>query len=246
MSRLVWPTIGAAAILCLVLVTVSRTTVSYRSGNGTFCDTKAEQRTSDFAIDRLCWASGIQVEKGRRYTIWIQMAEDAPFLDRDIMTDVAGFSDGRIHHLLALPIRRWWRAAWFQPIARVNAGGIAEWPLQALDGTEAPELIEHAVVVQSAGSPCSKLDGKDLAKTLDARKQEEARLRTTFVSQFEAPASGELFLYLNDAIAAIPFGPTITCFYDNNFGRAKVTVQPVPLPPMDAPVPPTAALHRGL
>jgi len=244
MSRLVWPAIGAAAILCLVLVTVSRTTVGYRSGNGTFCDSKAGQRTSDFAIDRLCWASGIQVEKGRRYTIWIQMAEDAPFLDRGIMTDVAGFSDGGIRHLLALPIRRWWSAAWFQPIARVNTAGNTEWPLQALDGTEAPELIEHAVVAESDGSLCKKLDGKGLATTLVARKQ-ETKLRTTFVSQFVAPASGELFLYLNDAIAAIPFGPTTTCFYDNNFGRAKVIVQPVPLPPMDGPVPPTAALHRG-
>jgi len=244
MSRLVWPAIGAMAILCLALVTVSRTTVSYRSGNGTFCDPKDELRTSDFAIDRLCWASGIQVEKGRRYTIWIQMAEDAPFLDRGIMTDVAGFSDGGIRHLLALPIRRWWSAAWFQPIARVNTAGNTEWPLQALDGTEAPELIEHAVVAESDGSLCNKLDGKDLATTLAAREH-ETKLRTTFVSQFVAPASGELFLYLNDAIAAIPFGPTTTCFYDNNFGRAKVIVQPVPLPPMDGPVPPTAALHRG-
>jgi hypothetical protein len=243
MSRVVWPAAASVAILAVMVIVSSRITVSYRSGNGDFCN-ELQERTAEFEPDRLCWASGIKVVEGRRYTIWIDMAEDEPFLDRSIMTDIAGFSDGLIHHVLARPIRRWWSADWFQPIARINAGGIAEWPLHALDGTVAPELLEHAVVADDGGPTCSKLGADALKTTLDRRKKEDG-LRRTFVSQFEAPASGELYLYLNDAIFALPFLPTVKCFYSNNYGRAKVTVLEVPPPPKDAPVMPTATSTRG-
>ena len=51
---------------------------------------------------------------------------------------------------------------------------------------------------------------------------------------FATAESGELFLYLNDAIAAVPFGPTVTCFYDNNSGSAKVVIESVPAPRLEA------------
>jgi hypothetical protein len=59
-------------------------------------------------------------------------------------------------------------------------------------------------------------------------------LRKIYVSQFAAPETGELFLYVNDAIAAVPFGPTIACFYDNNRGSAKVVIKAIPAPRLEA------------
>jgi hypothetical protein len=50
-------------------------------------------------------------------------------------------------------------------------------------------------------------------------------MMTTLVTSFTAPATGELFLYLNDAIFALPFLPPVTCFYRNNSGTARVVVE---------------------
>jgi hypothetical protein len=49
------------------------------------------------------------------------------------------------------------------------------------------------------------------------------------VADFVAAESGEVFLYVNDAV--IPLLPPFTLFYDNNSGTAKVTLQRMPLPP---------------
>jgi hypothetical protein len=47
---------------------------------------------------------------------------------------------------------------------------------------------------------------------------------------FTARSDGELFLYVNDAIAAIPFW-TYKGFYANNTGNAKVTTKRSASPP---------------
>jgi hypothetical protein len=84
-----------------------------------------------------------------------------------------------------------------------------EWPLVPLDGRPVPEADE-------------------IGKT-----EPPVRL---LVSRFTAPGSGELFLYVNDAIFAWPFGLLGSYFYDNNRGMAKVTVQREPLPkPAEGP-----------
>ena len=53
------------------------------------------------------------------------------------------------------------------------------------------------------------------------------------VAEFVAGASGEVFLYVNDAV--LPFLPPFTLFYDNNSGKAEVTLQRLPLPPPATP-----------
>lgn len=297
-SQLAWPVLAGAAILLAIAVavpvTISRTTVSFRSGNGDFC---AERKTAeekkqlvqlqpgmvhparDFNIDKLCWPTGAELVEGHTYRVWVEMA--TPFFDQSIMTDIAGFSEGLPRHVPAKLIRRWWNADWFQPIARVGHKGIAEWPLQALDGavavklgenkvpraaadgTKATESTEQNVPIEfwEADRYKSRLDElRKEQEILDKQKKKETvdpsridtcekipeteltaaqqihrdqrGLRRTLVSQFTAPASGELFLYLNDAIAAVPFGPTFKCFYNNNSGRARVTVEAVPMPPL--------------
>jgi uncharacterized protein (DUF2235 family) len=265
-AEIVLPAVALIVIVSVAAMTASRTTVSYRAGRGggDFCKKTDEkllvtasdtphEAASEFEIDRLCWPSGIKVEKGRHYTLWIEM--NHPFFDQTIMTDVAGFRDLSLRYVMALPIRRHWSADWFQPIARIGAGGNAEWALIAVDGSEALELgqdvagknIDNRFYEAEEYAPrlaelhrgeakadpsrlewCAKLPDKEYAAAEMIRN--EQNLRRTYVSQFAAPESGELFLYVNDAIAAVPFGPTVTCFYNNNRGSAKVTIQSMPVP----------------
>lgn len=196
----------------------------------------------EFSIDHLCWPTGVSLEKGRHYTLWIEMIE--PFFDQTIMTDIAGFRDSSPGRLMPLLIRRWWAADWFQPIARIGAAGNTEWPLEAADGAEALPIGRDAkgqempARFQSAGrlDSCDPIPGKELAVAQALHRKQN--LRRTYVSQFQAEGEGELFLYVNDAIAAIPYGPTIKCFYANNSGVAKVTIERTPAPkPTTAPMP---------
>ena len=76
---------------------------------------------------------------------------DPPFFDQTIMTDIAGFKDISWRHLLALPIRRWWSADWFQPIAKIGNTGIDAWPLISADGDTAIPTGQDA-----AGNPMPK------------------------------------------------------------------------------------------
>jgi len=56
-------------------------------------------------------------------------------------------------------------------------------------------------------------------------------LSSLMVAEFTAAASGELFLYVNDAIQLAPFFGNFDLFYQNNSGGAEVTVQRLPLQP---------------
>jgi hypothetical protein len=282
----------AAAFAAVVLiyaalgVVISRSTVTFREGRGKICVSQVDQdkkltaaklepgqqiTRDDFTTSDLCWASRVQLQQGQHYTVWIEMAKAEPFFDQTLITDIAGFEDISWRHLLTLPIRRWWTADWFQPIARVGNTGIDAWPLISADGDTAIPTGQDA-----AGNPMPKrfyefvgkldrygkiqddpdnyaprlkeLNSGDAAKDpsrlsvsqkipdaeLPAAKKirEKFALRNTYVSNFTARSDGELFLYVNDAIAAIPFWKeNIDAFYKNNTGKAKVTIKHLSSPP---------------
>ena len=56
-------------------------------------------------------------------------------------------------------------------------------------------------------------------------------LASLMVADFTAEESGEVFLYVNDAIQFIPFLGPFDLFYRNNSGSAQVMLQRLPLPP---------------
>jgi len=58
-------------------------------------------------------------------------------------------------------------------------------------------------------------------------------LADRMVAEFVADTSGEVFLYVNDVV--VPVWPSFKPFYDNNSGRALVTVQRMPPPPSAPP-----------
>jgi hypothetical protein len=59
----------------------------------------------------------------------------------------------------------------------------------------------------------------------------QQNLSSLMVADFTAAASGELFLYVNDAIQFFPFFGPFDLYYQNNSGSAEVTVRRIPLPP---------------
>jgi hypothetical protein len=203
---------------------------------------------SGFKIDQACWPSGIQLQKGRHYALTIETTE--PFFDQTLMPDIAGFKDVSLRHLSGQFILRWWTADWFQPIAKIGRTGSDAWPLISADGDTAvqigkdlfgnpvPENFHDDASYKDRLAELSRGLAKDDPSRLAynqkippaelARANEiESRykLRRTFISEFTAPADGELMLYVNDAIAAVPFFGTIEGFYENNSGSAKVTVK---------------------
>jgi uncharacterized protein (DUF2235 family) len=228
-SRYALPYAAIALIYFAIGVSISRSTVTLRDGSGAICKEEGVDETrpaadtlqpgqtvirDGFETSRRCWASGVALEKGQHYTLWIEMT-DPPFSDHGIMTDIAGFTDNSWRHILAWSIRRWWSADWFQPIARIGSSGIDTWPLESVDGDIAVPLGEA-----TAGNQAKEIG-------------EKHQLRKIYASKFIAHSDGELILYLNDAIAAIPFWKTITNYYENNTGKAriKITRRLTPPPP---------------
>jgi T6SS, Phospholipase effector Tle1-like, catalytic domain len=248
-SRYVLPGAGVIAIYCLVLIAFSRGLFSVYEGHGNVCSpseeppalSSGETKTLDqeFSTDRLCWGTGVKLEKGRKYSLRFDMTQ--PYFDGDVMTDVAGFSDNSGIHVLGLPIRRWWSADWFQPVARIGADGDTQWPLVSVVGEGAlPKGIDRAGASFEAHvrqGPAYKSKFPDAAQRGGGTKLSPEELQVasqvraahkfsnTFVSEFVAPADGELFLYVNDAIVAAPFWGVIKKFYENNTGRATVAIR---------------------
>jgi hypothetical protein len=271
-SRYALPLAAIALIYAAVGVSISRSTVTLRDGSGAICaeggvDEKRPAATKlqpgqtvirdGFETSRLCWASGVALEEGQHYALWIEMT-DPPFFDRTIMTDIAGFKDASWIHVLAWPIRRWWTADWFQPIARIGPSGIDTWVLVSADGdvaipigtdTAGNHFPKHFYEDDSYKERLKQLGGgkaeDDPSRLATNQKIPDAELakateiwnkhkfRKIYASNFTAHSDGELILYVNDAIAAIPFGKTITSYYENNTGKAKIKItrQLTPPPP---------------
>jgi uncharacterized protein (DUF2235 family) len=239
-SRRAFPGFALAAFFFLLLTVVSRTVVSYESGRGALCRSskaaltlpevgRAVTASSPFTANSVCWASGIVLEKGRPYTLWLEEIE--PFFDRGTIADIRGFTSTTLYHRAAFWMRHWWSAEWFQPIARIGATGHIEWPLRPMDGTVLRDVGTDAagkpmpaeVELPATRSMCKPIADDDLPRARQHHRRQH--LDRKLVAQFDAPADGELFLYLNDAIAGLPVVGTTDCFYRNNSGSARVTIE---------------------
>ena len=121
--------------------------------------------------------------EGQRYRITLSTPGD--WFDRYTRADVGGFATDNIRHLLATPLKRFWRENWFKPIARIDRVGNDEYVLSP------PEPF-----------------------TPDPR---------VLRAEIKARSTGELFLYVNDAVLLWPGKSDL--FYRNNSGTAQVLVE---------------------
>jgi len=266
-TNLVLPGIFLFVIFGGALLAVSRSYYNWRAGTGELCaavntPTPVGDQPltvpAPFDTSNPCWGSGLWVEKGRKYRIWIDAKDDAWF-DQTIMSGVNGFKLYNWSHLAAWPLRRWYKADWFQPVLRIGPKGDAEFPLEeinAMPGDELPRPLKPTDPEDTDKRPIrveetdeGKANG-DLVRALTNLKSDEpipnallpaARdiwrrqgLANQMVADFVAAESGEVFLYVNDAAQILPFLGPLKLFYKNNSGTALVTVQRVPLPPPPA------------
>jgi uncharacterized protein (DUF2235 family) len=200
-----------------------------------------------FETKNPCWSSGFWVEKDRKYRISITIKD--PWFDRTIMTGVNGFQLSQGWQPVFIPFRRWISEDWFQPIARIGANADAEVPLRSIDGAlpdKLPRLRDptkdilrptdkdvYPVRVAESDPPTfgnfEPIPPTELPAVQELWKQQN--LASVMVADFTAAASGELFLYVNDAVQFAPFFGPFKLFYQNNSGSAVVTVQRMPLQP---------------
>jgi len=157
----------------------------------------------------------------------MERGPDGEWFDQGRRVDVAGFAADDWHHYSATPLKRWWRENWFQPIARIGEVGNYEHvlrpaePLPVVNFSKKcpPELapsVWDAITNTSTPAPTPM---KLAQLQCDPG---EPRPNRTLISDITANATGELFLYVNDAVLTLP-GLT-DVFYKNNSGKAKVTV----------------------
>jgi uncharacterized protein (DUF2235 family) len=184
-----------------------------------------------FAINSMCHATGLRLVAGRKYRIQldIENGPDGEWFDQDRRVDVVGFAADSWRPYSATPLKRWWRENWFQPIARIGEVGNYEHvlkpaePLPVVDFKACrPKREAHPQIsgtIENIRTPATTdFKNKQLLCDQNARR----RPNRTLISDITANATGELFLYVNDAILMLP---TLTdMFYSNNSGKAKVTV----------------------
>lgn len=201
------PTLAGLAALFLIVAMLSRVGVTATSTLGHYCTPtepkpqitdEAVTRESAFGSNSLCWASGIRLEKGRRYAITLQIGDDwrdgdppPPGTKPDpFKADLLGFGSDRFPWYLRpfVLFRRKLDQFWFMPVARIGAFGLDEYPLYPNDWSR------------------------------------PGRWRGTMTAEITARRTGELFLFVNDAILPFNFYQP---WYVNNRGIATVTVTPL-------------------
>jgi uncharacterized protein (DUF2235 family) len=263
-SKYLLPTVFLAVIFGAALLVASRSYFNWRVGTGDLCAAAASPALAGdqpvaaptlFETRKLCWGSGLWVEKGRKYRIWIDIRD--PWFDRTIMSGTNGFRDSSWRHVLASSIRRWSGAGWFQPVLRIGAKGNTELPLEAINVMPADQLPRPLNPVDSEDTTTLPVRLEDTAEFKDPSSElrrnwkpvgtfepipaaalpaagnvwRQQGLADRLVADFVAADSGEIFLYVNDAVQLFPlFGP-FERYYNNNSGTAQVQLQRMPVPP---------------
>jgi hypothetical protein len=183
-----------------------------------------------FKTDQMCWPSGLVLKAGRRYRVTVITPGD--WFDQTIRADVAGFSADDVTHIGATPLKRWWGQDWFKPIARIGEIGNDEYVLDPID----PFDEEKYSLTQCARFNDETIGTGVRAKIKDNVAEDLMKCaptpegRKAVVTEIKARRSGELFLYVNDAVLMWP-GRSAE-FFDNNSGTGIVVVERLtkPLP----------------
>jgi uncharacterized protein (DUF2235 family) len=227
------PLIFGVAMVSSALLLANRAVFDIANSTGKLCkptpglkqDKEHLPAGADIVFDTSspCFATGLVLERDVSYQITLTIAED--WFDRTIHTDVEGFPAFEALHLSATPLKRWWTANWFAPIARVGQYGNEEYILE-------PNATYHQraykTIPEIAGSSRDPITD-DQARSLQYQDPTPPE-RNTLVAHVTAKSSGELFLFVNDAVLMPPLSGNY--FYTNNRGKATIKVEPVPASPV--------------
>jgi uncharacterized protein (DUF2235 family) len=211
-------------------VIVNRVLFDGFSAAGYFCqgsldaNARKKERTGSnegFITDRMCWPTGLVLEEGRRYRITLSTPGD--WFDRTTRADVAGFPTDNFRHVIATPLKRWWGQDWFKPIVRIGEIGNDEYVLEPSDPFEIYAYppcpgIERAT---NGGGVRAKIRSDVASELLKCAPTPDGR--KSVVTEIRARTTGELFIYVNDAVLMWP--SRSNQFFDNNAGTGTVMVE---------------------
>ena len=234
-ARVVLPAFFLIACVVGVISGVHHMAIALLGNGGYFCDAEAtnppsadvSDRSFTFKTTSLCHQTGIGLTEGRRYRLTITIPSDDDWFDKAIWTDVRGFATDRARHYLGMPLKHWWTANWFQPIARVGRRGNYEYLLDPIEPLPYVPIERCKAPDDPAPDPSepATAEVKAAVKQCGGLKLEPTR---KLVAEFTPRRSGELYIYVNDALLLWP--GMLTFFYGNNSGSAQVTVSPVLAP----------------
>ena len=161
--------------------------------------------------DALCAATGLELKEAGTYRLTLAIPRDEPWLDAELGARAYGIDPhalgtGRL--LVWVPFRRHLGQPWFKPMMRIGWRGDDAYPLDPK-----PSLSKEHLDRASEAGPAGCDAGQDNGEPTIA-----------FASEVVAPSSGELFIYVNDAIFLPPW---TDLFYRNNRGSACLTVEKI-------------------
>lgn len=237
LSRKFAPAVFLAATVLVVASFTYRGVFDTMNAVGHYCrgteqlamTEKVGKSAKDFPTNSMCHATGLVLIQGGQYRIRLTMKEE--WFDKGVRTDVAGFPTKEFLHYTATPMKRWWTKNWFLPVARIGRFGNYEY---ALEPSAPLPVIDYANQCPGKSSALSGLDAIRDTPNPISQEEKERRLKCetvekklhpsrTLISDIRAGASGELFIYVNDAVLLWPGYEKV--FYDNNIGTATVEVE---------------------
>ncbi|MEM8688657.1 MAG: DUF2235 domain-containing protein [Pseudomonadota bacterium] len=191
--------------------------------------------TAEVPADSPCVATGIKLKKKERYHIvwelrgkW-QGRKAQEKSQTAIEADVSGwFGERPWWTYPAVLVRRHMLANWFQPIARIDNILLDRYVLKHT-GAALPNWAA-AKIWADQGTPKAASSQEDTEEISPSerctRKPVEGKKRTIMCTTITARRSGQLYVYVNDAVLFTPKFPLE--YYSDNGGTAHVSVIHLP------------------
>jgi hypothetical protein len=191
-----------------------------------------ETKLAEFNTADICWWTGFTVEKGRKYTIGIEIKDH--WFDRTVIASPYGFEAPDWKFTASVPFRRWVNAKWFAPVVKIDAVDTYEQVLRPINGASPDTEPRRATIDDSqlgTFEPLTNLKNEAQLKRANVDwNTYQSPQHERFVAEFVADNDGDLFLYVNDAVNLFRLGGGYDRFYRNNSGTAAVWLQQTPLP----------------
>lgn len=175
-----------------------------------------------FKTNEPCASTRLMLEQGVKYRIFISIPEQARWTDDGLPAGPNGLDPGAApwYMKLAVPLRRHWHLPWYAPIARIGTTGTDEYELKP----EPPIATER----RKPG------DGGETCDAVPPLFPERSARDLTYTAEIMARSSGELFVYVNDAVVPpiVPPRFRVKELYCNNAGIGRITVERLVPPPL--------------
>jgi len=205
---------------------VSQVTFAVRDSWGQVCASAGDLREVSsrevgrpFRTNALCTSTGLKVERGGTYRLYISIPAGDLWTDSGNPAGPNGVPADEVTLPMSMGVlfRRHLGQPWLKPMAKIGVTGRDEYHLDPVPSVALDVL---------PGKPRRGIDTCSNPRVDFPNPSPEDK---AFVTEIVARSSGELFLYVNDAIF-LPLKTTL--FYCNNEGSARVTVDAVARRPL--------------